>query len=184
VSPVKYELGVYIPKGGILHSHRRENCIRISRNGAGSWTLVTKLRVSNKFFKLYGMNVICNDKIWAEPLYVKCLANISVLECHKAVCNKLSQETTVQCNYPTKSSTVKLWVTKDIIGDPQYKQAYAKRRWLTANSPSLSGDLHSTHKVSSVSRYTHELIHRQTGSQLLLSITHKTSKIKYKLRGP
>jgi hypothetical protein len=25
VSPVKYELGVYIPEDGILHSHRREN---------------------------------------------------------------------------------------------------------------------------------------------------------------
>jgi hypothetical protein len=25
VSPVKYELGFYIPKDGILHSHRREN---------------------------------------------------------------------------------------------------------------------------------------------------------------
>jgi hypothetical protein len=25
VSPVKYELGFYIPKDDILHSHRREN---------------------------------------------------------------------------------------------------------------------------------------------------------------
>jgi hypothetical protein len=25
VSPVKYELGIYIPEDGILHSHRREN---------------------------------------------------------------------------------------------------------------------------------------------------------------
>jgi hypothetical protein len=25
VSPVKYELGVYIPEDSILHSHRREN---------------------------------------------------------------------------------------------------------------------------------------------------------------
>jgi hypothetical protein len=25
VSPVRYELGVYIPKDAILHSHRREN---------------------------------------------------------------------------------------------------------------------------------------------------------------
>jgi hypothetical protein len=25
VSPVKYELGFYIPEGDILHSHRREN---------------------------------------------------------------------------------------------------------------------------------------------------------------
>jgi hypothetical protein len=25
VSPVKYELGSYIPEDGILHSHRREN---------------------------------------------------------------------------------------------------------------------------------------------------------------
>jgi hypothetical protein len=25
VSPVKYELGFYIPEDGILHSHRREN---------------------------------------------------------------------------------------------------------------------------------------------------------------
>jgi hypothetical protein len=25
VSPVKYELGLYIPEDGILHSHRRKN---------------------------------------------------------------------------------------------------------------------------------------------------------------
>jgi hypothetical protein len=25
VSPVKYELGIYIPKDDILHNHRREN---------------------------------------------------------------------------------------------------------------------------------------------------------------
>jgi hypothetical protein len=25
MSPVKYELGIYIPEDGILHSHRREN---------------------------------------------------------------------------------------------------------------------------------------------------------------
>jgi hypothetical protein len=25
VSPVRYELGFYIPEDGILHSHRREN---------------------------------------------------------------------------------------------------------------------------------------------------------------
>jgi hypothetical protein len=25
VSPVKYELGFYIPEDGILHSHRRQN---------------------------------------------------------------------------------------------------------------------------------------------------------------
>jgi hypothetical protein len=25
VSPVKYELGVYIPEDGILHSHRRDS---------------------------------------------------------------------------------------------------------------------------------------------------------------
>jgi hypothetical protein len=25
MSPVKYELGLYIPQDGILHSHRREN---------------------------------------------------------------------------------------------------------------------------------------------------------------
>jgi hypothetical protein len=27
VSPVRYELGFYIPEDGILHSHRRENLI-------------------------------------------------------------------------------------------------------------------------------------------------------------
>jgi hypothetical protein len=37
VSPVKYELGVYIPEDGILHSHRRENVkSTISLTG---WTL-------------------------------------------------------------------------------------------------------------------------------------------------
>jgi hypothetical protein len=27
VSPVRYELGFYIPEAGILHSHRRDNLI-------------------------------------------------------------------------------------------------------------------------------------------------------------
>jgi hypothetical protein len=31
VSPVRYELGVYIPEDGILHSHRRENLKAYSR---------------------------------------------------------------------------------------------------------------------------------------------------------
>jgi cytosine/adenosine deaminase-related metal-dependent hydrolase len=37
VSPVKYELGIFIPKDDILHSHRRENlksCIALT-----GWTL-------------------------------------------------------------------------------------------------------------------------------------------------
>jgi hypothetical protein len=29
VSPVKYELGFYIPEDGILHSHSRENLNRV-----------------------------------------------------------------------------------------------------------------------------------------------------------
>jgi hypothetical protein len=37
VSPVKYELGSYIPEDGILHSHSRENLKSyITLNG---WTL-------------------------------------------------------------------------------------------------------------------------------------------------
>jgi hypothetical protein len=31
VSPVRYELGIYIPEDGILHSHRREN-LKSSKN--------------------------------------------------------------------------------------------------------------------------------------------------------
>jgi hypothetical protein len=37
MSPVKYELGVYIPEDDILHSHRRENLI--SYIALTGWTL-------------------------------------------------------------------------------------------------------------------------------------------------
>jgi hypothetical protein len=36
VSPVRYELGSYIPDNGILHSHRREKLILHSINRLGS----------------------------------------------------------------------------------------------------------------------------------------------------
>jgi hypothetical protein len=36
VSPVKYELGFYIPEEDILHSHRRENFKSDIRIGSGS----------------------------------------------------------------------------------------------------------------------------------------------------
>jgi hypothetical protein len=32
MSPVRYELGFYIPEDGILHSHRRDSLKSISRN--------------------------------------------------------------------------------------------------------------------------------------------------------
>jgi hypothetical protein len=34
MSPVKYELGFYIPEDGILHSHRRENLTVHSAGGS------------------------------------------------------------------------------------------------------------------------------------------------------
>jgi hypothetical protein len=44
VSPVKYELGFYIPEDGILHSHRREHLKSyIALNG---WALQRRCNVS------------------------------------------------------------------------------------------------------------------------------------------
>jgi hypothetical protein len=34
VSPVKYDLGFYIPENDILHSHRRKNLIFATQDGA------------------------------------------------------------------------------------------------------------------------------------------------------
>jgi hypothetical protein len=56
VSPVKYELGFYIPEDGILHSSRRESLkCYIALTG---WTLLRRINVSPVryelgFFKLH-----------------------------------------------------------------------------------------------------------------------------------
>jgi hypothetical protein len=50
VSPVKYELGFYIPEDDIFHSHRRENlksCIALT-----GWTLKWKSNVSPVKYEL------------------------------------------------------------------------------------------------------------------------------------
>jgi hypothetical protein len=44
VSPVRYELGFYIPEDGILHSHRRENLK--SYIALTGWTLQRRRNVS------------------------------------------------------------------------------------------------------------------------------------------
>jgi hypothetical protein len=44
VSPVRYELGFYIPEDGILHSHRRENLK--SYIALTGWTLQRRCNVS------------------------------------------------------------------------------------------------------------------------------------------
>jgi hypothetical protein len=41
VSPVKYELGFYIPEDGILHSHRREN-LKFNKNSTKIGFLVRR----------------------------------------------------------------------------------------------------------------------------------------------
>jgi hypothetical protein len=50
VSPVKYELGVYIPQDDILHSHRRENLK--SYIALTGWTLLQIRNVSPVRYKL------------------------------------------------------------------------------------------------------------------------------------
>jgi hypothetical protein len=50
VSPVKYELGVYIPEDDILHSHRLEN--RKSYIALTGWTLERKRNVSPVKYEL------------------------------------------------------------------------------------------------------------------------------------
>jgi hypothetical protein len=50
VSPVKYELGIYIPEDDILHSHRRETLIPyIALTG---WTLQWRRNVSPVKYEL------------------------------------------------------------------------------------------------------------------------------------
>jgi hypothetical protein len=49
VSPVRYDLGVYIPEDGILHSHRRENLkFYIALTG---WALYRRRNVSPVRYK-------------------------------------------------------------------------------------------------------------------------------------
>jgi hypothetical protein len=52
VSPVKYEMGVYIPEDDILHSHRRENVksyivLRCSVMEIGSYMTIGRPLLSN-----------------------------------------------------------------------------------------------------------------------------------------
>jgi hypothetical protein len=50
VSPVRYELGFYIPEDAILHSHRRENLK--SYIALTGWTLQRKRNVSPVRYEL------------------------------------------------------------------------------------------------------------------------------------
>jgi hypothetical protein len=50
VSPVKYELGFYIPEDDILHSHRRENLK--SYIALTGWTLLQRRKVSPVKYEL------------------------------------------------------------------------------------------------------------------------------------
>jgi hypothetical protein len=50
MSPVRYELGFYIPESDILHSHRREN-LR-SYTALTSWALERRRNVSTVGYKL------------------------------------------------------------------------------------------------------------------------------------
>jgi hypothetical protein len=50
VSPVKYEVGFYIPEDGILHSHRRENLK--SYIALTGWTLQRRRVVSPMRYEL------------------------------------------------------------------------------------------------------------------------------------
>jgi hypothetical protein len=47
VSPVKYELGFYIPEDGVLHSNRRENPISYTMAAAGKTILFCPCIESN-----------------------------------------------------------------------------------------------------------------------------------------
>jgi hypothetical protein len=53
VSPVKYELGFYIPEDGVLHSHRRESLKSYKRNHT-PWPLVHKRTIPNERPSLVG----------------------------------------------------------------------------------------------------------------------------------
>jgi hypothetical protein len=44
VSPVRYELGFYIPEDGILHSHRRENLKSYRRTKAVTVAITRRTR--------------------------------------------------------------------------------------------------------------------------------------------
>jgi hypothetical protein len=50
VSPVRYELGIYIPEDSILHSHRRENLK--SYIALTSWTLQWRRNMSPVRYEL------------------------------------------------------------------------------------------------------------------------------------
>jgi hypothetical protein len=50
VSPLKYELGFYIPEDGILHSHRREHLK--SYTALTGWSLLRRRNVSPVKYEL------------------------------------------------------------------------------------------------------------------------------------
>jgi hypothetical protein len=66
MSPVRYELGFYIPEDGILHSHRRGN-LR-SYIGITGWTLQQRRNVSSVKYELgfYIPDYILESHRWAE----------------------------------------------------------------------------------------------------------------------
>jgi hypothetical protein len=62
VSPVKYELGFYIPEDGFLHSHRRENLkyYMITRNlalGTGRSAVVNSLKTLSPSVSRFSSNM-------------------------------------------------------------------------------------------------------------------------------
>jgi hypothetical protein len=64
VSPVRYELGFYIPEDDILHSHRRENLK--SYIALASWTLYWRRNVSPVRYEL-GFCIPEDDKSANPP---------------------------------------------------------------------------------------------------------------------
>jgi hypothetical protein len=64
VSPVKYELGFYIPEDDILHSHRRENLKSCYRS------VMFMLSVCNCFWRGLEVNVIVTCRRNAARMHI------------------------------------------------------------------------------------------------------------------
>jgi hypothetical protein len=84
VSPVRYELGFYIPEDGILHSHRREIFKSYTCNVFGSILRLQEATANYDSISCYPetelMQSQMSHKTLALPIALQCILNLSFPE--------------------------------------------------------------------------------------------------------
>jgi hypothetical protein len=78
MSPVKYELGFYIPEDGILHSHSRENLKSYTANVRSSVILPTLMMEAIRYSETFGSyeSHTASHPIRRHSLFFSCLPSI------------------------------------------------------------------------------------------------------------